>query len=124
MNWLIVVATRNASSIAVASDHTVAPPATTATRSGIVVAAAEGATADTDCASTSKNPTLRRSRPSTGERVPMPSTGCGSLMALASAVIGPASFSLVHKLTVGGGGAEPQASQSSLRPRFGSVSVA
>ncbi len=87
VNVFTVVAIRSARPIARASDQTDAPPATTAMSSGIVVAAAAGATADTDWASTSAKPTLRRSRPCMGERLPSPGTGSGDAIARSSAVM-------------------------------------
>lgn len=62
------VPTSTARTVASRNDHTLSVPAEVATIAGTVAMPAAGAALDTDCASTSAGPRLRRSSPCTGER--------------------------------------------------------
>src|SRR6266702_4133070 len=77
VNWLIVTAANTVSSTAITAAHSPPSPLCRASMAGTVAAAADGAIAETDCASTPENPRLRRCRPDIGEVAPTPATGSG-----------------------------------------------
>ena len=86
VDWFTVVATSNESISVPATARSEPLPATVATIEGMVIAAADGTAAETDWASTSTNPMLRRASPETGERSSTPVTSGGSEIARSSAV--------------------------------------
>ncbi len=84
-NWVRHQPTSSTSPVAATKAGSVAEPASTSTIEGTTTIAAVGASADTDCASTSAKPSRRRDRRWTGERrgnrtavlrcaMPLPST--------------------------------------------------